>query len=232
MKKELLPWAFCLMIFPAWHVSAQETRSATGASSPSSAIQDKMPEPPPAPGSTMGSQVLVPAKPIFADSLMRNYQVEMFQNVLKTADLANFKYKEMVENAKTGDVTSIHKLLDFHRMVDGVDGLNHAVTCLELIPLAGDNAYGAAVYRCSPNLRKLLTDRLMLAQVRTKKTFLRQSLTNWAPATWAYLNGQTYQPPAPQAPADGVSAQPIAPPKPVNPSSVTPDSTATPTKRQ
>lgn len=232
MKKELLRWAFCVMLFPVVHVSAQETRPASGALPANDAIQNKMPDAPPPPVSTMNSQVSVPEKPIFADSLMHNYQLEMFQNVLKTADLANFKYKDLIESAKTGDVTSIYKLLDFHRMVDGVDGLNHAVTCLELIPLTGDKAYAAAVYRCSPKLRKLLTDRLMLAQVRTKKTFLRQSLTNWAPATWAYLNGQTYQFEALQTPAEGASAQPVAPAKPASSSTLTPDSTLTPTRKQ
>lgn len=179
----------------------------------------------------MNAQVSVPEKPIFADSLMLNYQVETFQKVLKVADLANFKYKDHLAHAKTGDVTSIYQLLDFHRMVDGVDGLNHAVTCLELIPLAGDKAFGAAVYRCSPNLRKLLLDRLMLAQVRSKKTFLRQSLTNWAPATWAYLNGQTYQYET-QQPAGGAPTQPAAMPKPASSSSLAPDSTLTPTTRR
>ena len=233
MKKELLRCAFCIMIFPAVHVGAQETRPASGALPANDAIQNKMPDAPPAPVSTMNSQVSVPEKPIFADSLMRNYQVETFQNVLKTADLANFNYKEMIENAKAGDVTSIYKLLDFHRMVDGVDGLNHAVTCLELIPLTGDKAFAAAVYRCSPKLRKLLTDRLMLAQVRSKKTFLRESLTHWAPATWAYLNGQTYQYEAQQAPAEGASTQPpVAPVKPASSSSLTPDSTMTRTRKQ
>jgi len=230
MNKGLLRVAFCLMIFPAVQIHAQETRSATDAAPVKDAALTPAPAPP-APVSTMNSQVAMPEKPIFADSLMKNYQVETFQNVLKTAGLVNLNYKDLIESAKTGDVTSIHKLLDFHRTVDGVDGLNHAVTCLELIPLAGDKAYAAAVYRCSPKLRKLLIERLMLAQVRSKKTFLRQSLTNWAPATWAYLNGQTFQFEPQQAPAQPAAAQP-APVKPQGGPSLTPDSTQTRTRRQ
>lgn len=231
MNKGLLRVAFCLMIFPAVQIHAQQTRSATDAAPVQDAALNPAPAPP-APVSTMNTQVSVPEKPIFADSLMKNYQVETFQNVLKTAGLVNLNYKDLIESAKTGDVTSIHKLLDFHRTVDGVDGLNHAVTCLELIPLAGDKAYAAAVYRCSPKLRKLLIERLMLAQVRSKKTFLRQSLTNWAPATWAYLNGQTFQFEPQQAPAQPAAAQPAPAPKPNGGPSLTPDSTQTRTRRQ
>ncbi|MBK8193871.1 MAG: hypothetical protein IPK76_11940 [Lewinellaceae bacterium] len=117
--------------------------------------------------------------------------IEIFDHVLKTADWAKFKYKDVLERAKGGDYMAIRDFLNFHATVDGVDGLNHAVTCLELIPVAGDEKFAAGVAFCSENLRKVLIDRFILAQGRTKKTALRQSMTDWAPNTWEYLNGRT-----------------------------------------
>lgn len=226
MKKEFLLRVFCLVLFPALTATAQQTGSAPGAAP---APAGTAAAPAPAPVSTMSAQVAMPEKPIFADSLMKGYQVETFQKVLKTAEVAKFDYKTNLENAKKGDETAIHKMFDFHRVVDGVDGLNHAVTCLEIIPLAGDKACAAAAYRCSPNLRKLLIERLMLAQARTKKTFLRQSLTNWAPGTWAYLNGQTFQFGPQETPA---AQQPAAQPKPATSNTLMPDSTQIRTRKQ
>ena len=117
--------------------------------------------------------------------------IEIFDHVLKTADWAKFKYKDVLERAKGGDYMAIRDFLNFHATVDGVDGINHAVTCLELIPVAGDEKFAAGVAFCSENIRKVVIDRLILAQGRTKKTALRQSMTDWAPNTWEYLNGRT-----------------------------------------
>lgn len=200
MKKELLRWALRFLFFPALHVTAQDTKPAPAPPQPPAPATAPAVDAVPAtvPGTisekekAFAAQQAAPAPvPVFPDSLMRNYEVEVFQNVLKMADLANVKYKELMTSAKSGNVASMHKLLDFHRVVDGVDALNHAVTCLELIPLMGDAPFAAAVNFCPPKLKKVVLDRLMLAQARTKKTFLRQSLTNWAPVTWAHLNGQT-----------------------------------------
>lgn len=127
--------------------------------------------------------------PMFPDSLMKNYEVETFQGVLKMADLASFAYKDVMAKAKTGDVGSIFQLLDFYRMVEGKDAINHAVTTLEIIPIAGDAAFSSAVAQCKPKLKKAVLDRLVLAQGRTKKEFLRPSMAEWAPTTWAVLNG-------------------------------------------
>lgn len=216
MKKELLRWALCFLFFPALHATAQDTKPAPAPAQPPAPATapsiDAAPATAPATISekekAVALQQAAPAPtPVFADSLMRNYEIEVFQNVLKMADLASVKYMDVLAKAKTGDVTSMHQLLDFHRVVDGVDALNHAVTCLELIPVVGDAPFAAAVYRCPPKLKKLVLERLMLAQVRTKKTFLRQSLTNWAPMTWAYLNGQPIVT-SPQQPVEGTTLQP------------------------
>jgi hypothetical protein len=182
MKRNLLRWAFCLLFFPVTNVWSQDTKTAPGtvATQGQDASSTKTPD-------------TTQAAPMFPDSVMRNYDVEVFQNVLKMADLVRFQYKDAVAKSKSGEIASMYKLLDFHRVVDGVDALNHAVTCLELIPLAGDQNFAAAVSICQPKLKTLLLERLMLAQARTKKTFLRQSLTNWAPVTWEYLNGRTVE---------------------------------------
>lgn len=135
--------------------------------------------------------------PMFPDSLMKGYEVEVFQNVLKMAEWASFKYMEVLEQAKKGDVNAIYKMLDFHRYVDGKDALNHGVTCLELLPLAGDEAYAKAVSMCKLKLREVVKERLMLAQGRTKKGFLQQQpIETWAPWTWNHLNEK--EPPLPE----------------------------------
>lgn len=204
MKRELLRWAFCLLVIPAMNLHAQDSRPGSG-TAPGSSSPSITPQRGVAPsGSTspaaakpdaeqVDSTALAPMterKAAFPDSLMKNYKVEVFGNVLKMAELAGTPYKELVTKAQSGDVDAIYQLLDFHRVVDGADALNHAVTCLELIPVTGDAVFASAAHRCSPKLRKVVLDRLMLAQVRSKKTFLRQSLTNWAPVTWSILAAQ------------------------------------------
>lgn len=114
--------------------------------------------------------------------------VAVSEGVLKLADWAKFDYAGRLAKAKTGDVEAIQALIGFHAVADGVDGLNHGVTCLELIPVVGDEVFASAVPVFKPKLKKLLLDRLILAQGRTRKEALRQSMTHWAPATWAALN--------------------------------------------
>lgn len=195
-KVIMLRWAFCLILFPVVHASAQDAKSVPNAGSTSAPNERLGARPLVAPSdaaqapdevqktNSAGSAAPCP----FPDSIMRNHEIEVFQSVLKIADLANFKYMDAVASAKAGDVSSMHKLLDFNRVVEGVDALNHAVTCLELIPVAGDHIVGAAVYLCSPKMREVLLSRLILAQGRTKKTYLRESLSKWAPSTWSYIN--------------------------------------------
>ncbi len=116
--------------------------------------------------------------------------VTVFDGVLKLADWAGVKYNEELAKAQTGDVVAVKKLLDFHATADGVDALNHAVTCLELLPVVGDDRFASAVLGCKPKLKQLILERLILAQGRTKKEHLRKSMTDWAPYTYAYLAGK------------------------------------------
>ncbi|MFN0037626.1 MAG: hypothetical protein ACKVUS_21395 [Saprospiraceae bacterium] len=198
MKRTFSHGALCLFLFLpaiAWaqdrssqptQISLQVSDSQTSSQIQSSESADST--------STLGFATEVSqSAPMFPDSLMQNYEVETFQGVLKMADLIGFKYNDVLAKAKTGDIDAIWQLLDFHRIVDGKDAQNHAVTCLEIIPLAGDMPFAAAVLQCSPKLKAAVLERTVLAQSRTKKGFLRQSMANWAPFTWASLNGQTLE---------------------------------------
>lgn len=205
MKKEFFVLCFALFLFANIHAQDNRTpQNNTSSIKPADSGVSTQPAPPDASTAPIEAKIAAPQAPMFSDSLMKGYEVETFQNVIKTADLIKVQYKELVANAKTGETNSMYKLLDFHRIVDGVDGLNHAVTCLEILPLMGDASFASAVSLCQPKLKKLIVERLILAQGRTKKTFLRQSLTNIAPLTWEQLTGEKKE----QAPAADNIPQP------------------------
>lgn len=126
------------------------------------------------------------------DTPSKDQHITVYDNVLKMADWAKFEYKTVLDSAKTGSTTAIKKFLEFHAVVDGADALNHGVTCLELIPVATDVQFASAALACKSKLRKIVLDRLILAQGRTQKEQFRKSMTEWAPATWAVLNGLPY----------------------------------------
>lgn len=189
---------FLALLFPAsaWAQDAKigsqppSERGGQAAPSPLSLIAPVSPDSTAQVTGIEGAATAAEAGPMFPDSLMKNYDVEVFQSVVKLADQLGYKYTDMLAKAKTGDATAIYQMLDFHRIVEGKDALNHAVTCLEILPLAGDDAFASAVVRCKPKLVQVVLDRLVLAQGRSKKTFLRQGMGAWAPTTWAVLNGQ------------------------------------------
>ncbi len=136
---------------------------------------------------------LTPAVSLFAQS-----EVFISKDVLKTAEWASFKYKDVVKKAITGDRDAVQKLFDFSRYVDGVEALDHAVTCLELIPRATDRKIAEGIIHLQPKLKKVILDRAVLAQGRTKKVELQQPMKAWAPITWDVLNGL----PLPELPED------------------------------
>lgn len=119
-----------------------------------------------------------------------NHDVEISGSVLKTAEWAGFKYKETLEKVIAGDQKATKDFLEFSGTVDGTEALQHAVTCLELIPLAGDEKIGSIIYILKPKLKSVLLDRFQLAQGRTKKTELLKPMQEWAPLTWKALNGE------------------------------------------
>jgi hypothetical protein len=123
-----------------------------------------------------------------------NSDIFVSPSVLSTAHWAGFKYKEQLDLARQGDMRAVEEILNFNGTVDGRDGLDHAVTCLELIPYSSDLAFAGALNKGKPALRKLMLERLILAQGRTKTETLRKPLSEWAPLTWAVLNGQPFEP--------------------------------------
>lgn len=116
--------------------------------------------------------------------------VEISGSVLKTAEWAGFKYKETLEKVAAGDQQATKDFFEFSGTVDGTEALQHAVTCIELIPLAGDEKIGSIISILKPKLKKVMLDRFQLAQGRTKKTELLKPMQEWAPLTWKALNGE------------------------------------------
>jgi|GEM_PF-2744893 len=123
-----------------------------------------------------------------------NSDIFVSQSVLSTAQWAGFKYREQLDLARQGDMRAVEEILNFNGTVDGREGLDHAVTCLELIPFSSDLVFAGALNKGKPALRKLMLERLTLAQGRTKTEALRKPLSEWAPLTWAVLNGQPFEP--------------------------------------
>jgi len=117
--------------------------------------------------------------------------IDISSAVLKTADWAGYKYMENLDLAQSGDQKALRSFFEFSGTVDGTESLQHATTCLELIPFATDEKVGSVISSLKPNLKKILLERLTLAQGRTKKENLRKPLTEWAPNTWKALNGET-----------------------------------------
>lgn len=116
--------------------------------------------------------------------------VETYSAVLKTAEWAGFKYMDNIKLALAGDQKAIKALLEFSGTVDGVESLQHATTCIELIPIAADDKFGSVISSLKPKLKTALLERFQLAQARTKKEELRKPLQEWAPLCWKALNGE------------------------------------------
>jgi hypothetical protein len=133
---------------------------------------------------------LLPIAQVGCQSTTTSGGVEVSNNVIKVADLFNYKYTAELEKAKAGDYKALIGFLDFHRKVDNADGLSHAITTLELIPVVGDVHFAAACQVMKPKLKALVYERLMAAQNETKNEALKKPLTEWAPATWGDLNGK------------------------------------------
>jgi hypothetical protein len=126
---------------------------------------------------------------VWAQTKEPETDVTVSESVLNTAVWAGFKYQEELVKAKKGDYNATFKLMDFSGTVDGRTALEHSVTLLELIVSGGDEPFALAVQKTKPKLRTVLLDRLQLAQGRTKKEELRNPMKDWAPKTWAALNG-------------------------------------------
>jgi hypothetical protein len=120
--------------------------------------------------------------------------IKVSEKVLKTAEWAKFKYMDELALAQSGDLAAIKRMLEFSKMVDGGETIDHALTCLELIPVAGDDNFAAVIAGLSPKLKEVLLKRFNFAQGRSEKETLRLPMTVWAPNTWGALNGLSPQP--------------------------------------
>jgi hypothetical protein len=133
---------------------------------------------------------------LFAPSILQaqagaKVDIEISSAVLKTAEWADFKYMETLDLAQSGDQKALKSFLEFSSIVDGTEALQHATTCLELIPFVNDEKFGSIITVLKPKLKPVLLNRLVLAQARTKKEELKKPLTEWAPLSWKALNGET-----------------------------------------
>lgn len=132
----------------------------------------------------MFSVLLIAATARFAGA----QSVFVADEVLKTARWAHFEYKDVMAKVKKGDRHAVKRFLEFHRMLDGQECVLHAITCLELILPASDDEYAWGVSMLSPNMKKVVLERIIQAQGRTGKEKLRKKMAEWAPNTWLALN--------------------------------------------
>lgn len=124
-------------------------------------------------------------------------------DVLAIADQLKIDYKGLVKKASAKDTLAIHELLEFSRMLDNQTAINHAVTCLEIIPLAGDAAFAQEVSKRLVKLKALLLNQITQAQSLTQKEALKKPMSEWAPYTWEALNNRQYYIPSKDAPKAG-----------------------------
>lgn len=127
---------------------------------------------------------LVPAFNLFGQNVF------ISKSVLKTADWANFEYRDVLKKAIAGNEEAIQQFFKFNNAVDGVEGIEHNVTCLELIPLASDTKVASALIFTKPKLKQVVLSRIVLAQGKTQKPELKKPMESWAPRTWAVLNNK------------------------------------------
>jgi hypothetical protein len=113
---------------------------------------------------------------------------QVSEAVLKTAGLVKFPYKETLAKARKGDLMATREFMEFHRVVDGVEAIQHGLTCLELIPHAGDDIVAQALTTARPRMRQVILERLQLAQVRTRQEALKRPMSEWAPQTQTVLS--------------------------------------------
>jgi len=123
-------------------------------------------------------------------------KVYMSDAVLKLADQVQVDYKGLVKKSIAKDTLALKDLFEFSRMLDNNTLTEHAVTCLELIPLATDEMFARAVRSRSVKMKAFLLRNITEAQGATQKKDLKKPLSEWAPQSWAALNNFQYVPPS------------------------------------
>lgn len=125
-----------------------------------------------------------------ASAVFAQKKIYMSDAVIRTADQIDFAYKSTVKKAVAKDGQAIIKLIEFSRILDGVEAVEHARTMLEIIPAATDKTVAVAIQSLSPKLKKVTLDRMLGAQKNIKNEALKKPIKNWAPLTWETLNNR------------------------------------------
>ena len=136
------------------------------------------------------SGLLVAMFIIQAPAVFAQKKVYMSDAVISTADQIDFAYKSTVKKAAGKDAQAIAKLMEFSRILDGPEAIEHARTMLEIIPVASDKTVALAIQYLSPKLKKVTLDRMQSAQKKTAIEALKKPMKNWAPYTWETLNNR------------------------------------------
>ena len=129
--------------------------------------------------------LIIPATTAFAQK-----KVYMSDAVVSTADQIDFAYKNTVKKAAGKDAEAIVKLMEFSRVLDGAEAIEHARTMLELIPVASDKTFALAIQNMNPKLKKVILDRMQNAQKKTAVEALKKPMKDWAPYAWETLNNR------------------------------------------
>ena len=125
-----------------------------------------------------------------ASVLVAQKNVYQSKDVVKTAEQIKFQYKDVLKKAIGQDQKAIGQLFEFSRILDGQEALEHAVTCLEIIPFVTDKVMALALEQVNPKLRTASLERLVQAQGLTDKAELKKPIQSWAPYTWEALNNR------------------------------------------
>ncbi len=110
--------------------------------------------------------------------------------VVSVAQQAKVDYKGLVRKASAKDTKALADLFEFTRIVEGAALTDHVRTCLELIPLVGDEAYAKTLESRSAGLKAYLLKHMEAAQQKAQKEALKKPIGEWAPYTWEALNGR------------------------------------------
>lgn len=127
--------------------------------------------------------LLLAAAPVFAQK-----KVFVSDNVLQVAEQARFDYKGTLKKATAKDDKALVELFEFIRLLENAEADEHAMTCLELIPVATDKVFSQAVKSRSTKMKAALLRRITAAQERSQKAELKKPMEEWAPYSWKALN--------------------------------------------
>lgn len=127
--------------------------------------------------------LLLAVAPVFAQK-----KVFVSDSVLKVAEEAQFDYKGALKKATAKDGKAVTDLIEFIRLLENAEADEHAMTCLELIPIATDKVFSQAVKSRSTKMKAALLSRISAAQERTQKSELKKPMEEWAPYSWKALN--------------------------------------------